>query len=307
MARPSKNNAEYFSHDADMRNNRKVKALRRRFSHKGYAVWCFILETLTDADYFEIKFDEVTQDLLAADFDITNEELQSIVAYCVKIRLLQMKDDTLYCEALKQRFSGLIEKRRYDYERYLRYKKKAKSVSDTESKVNEVKTNENEDFHRENNVEMDNEDSFHRENSTVKYSIENNSKEESKGKYIFLTYYNYAHARFENMGKEEFLKEYFSSYTRVDDLCKTFKVTKEKLYSLAEEVLRFWELDNVYHIDMKDAFNHMRNHIEKLVNKERTPEAEEYPTKKRRTAKTTEAKPKREMNYDDTDFGSIDK
>lgn len=307
MARPSKNNAEYFSHDADMRNNRKVKALRRRFSHKGYAVWCFILETLTDADYFEIKFDEVTQDLLAADFDITNEELQSIVAYCVKIRLLQMKDDTLYCEALKQRFSGLIEKRRYDYERYLRYKKKAKSVSDTESKVNEVKTNENEDFHRENDVEMDNEDSFHRENSTVKYSIENNSKEESKGKYIFLTYYNYAHARFENMGKEEFLKEYFSSYTRVDDLCKTFKVTKEKLYSLAEEVLRFWELDNVYHIDMKDAFNHMRNHIEKLVNKERTPEAEEYPTKKRRTAKTTEAKPKREMNYDDTDFGSIDK
>ena len=185
MARPSKNNAEYFSHDADMRNNRKVKALRRRFSHKGYAVWCFILETLTDADYFEIKFDEVTQDLLAADFDITNEELQSIVAYCVKIRLLQMKDDTLYCEALKQRFSGLIEKRRYDYERYLRYKKKAKSVSDTESKVNEVKTNENEDFHRENDVEMDNEDSFHRENSTVKYSIENNSKvKESKEKKI---------------------------------------------------------------------------------------------------------------------------
>ena len=307
MARPSKSNAEYFSHDADMRNNRKVKALRRRFSHKGYAVWCFILETLTDADYFEIKFDEVTQDLLAADFDITNEELQSIVAYCVKIRLLQIKDDTLYCEALKQRFSGLIEKRRYDYERYLRYKKKAKSVSDTESKINEVKTNENEDFHRENDVEMNNEDSYHRENSTVKESIVNNSKEESKGKYIFLTYYNYAHARFENMGKEEFLKEYFSSYTRVDDLCKTFKVTKEKLYSLAEEVLRFWELDNVYHIDMKDAFNHMRNHIEKLVNKERTPEAEEYPTKKRRTAKTTEAKPKREMNYDDTDFGSIDK
>ena len=181
MARPSKNNAEYFSHDADMRNNRKVKALRRRFSHKGYAVWCFILETLTDADYFEIKFDEVTQDLLAADFDITNEELQSIVAYCVKIRLLQMKDDTLYCEALKQRFSGLIEKRRYDYERYLRYKKKAKSVSDTESKINEVKTNENEDFHREKDVEIDNEDKFHRENSTVKYSIENNSKEESKG------------------------------------------------------------------------------------------------------------------------------
>lgn len=299
MARPSKNNAEYFSHDADMRNNRKVKALRRRFSHKGYAVWCFILETLTDADYFEIKFDEVTQDLLAADFDITNEELQSIVAYCVKIRLLQMKDDTLYCEALKQRFSELLEKRRYNRERLETLRKKHKNAVTT--------TDNNDNCCDNNSMKTGDNDNCCDNNSTVKYSIENNSKEESKGKYIFLTYYNYAHARFENMGKEEFLKEYFSSYTRVDDLCKTFKVTKEKLYSLAEEVLRFWELDNVYHIDMKDAFNHMRNHIEKLVNKERTPEAEEYPTKKRRTAKKTEAKPKREMNYDDTDFGSIDK
>ena len=40
-----------------------------------------------------------------------------------------------------------------------------------------MKTNENEDFHRENDVEIDNEDSFHRENSTVKESILNNSKE----------------------------------------------------------------------------------------------------------------------------------
>ena len=299
MARPSKNNAEYFSHDADMRNNRKVKALRRRFSHKGYAVWCFILETLTDADYFEIKFDEVTQDLLAADFDITNEELQSIVAYCVKIRLLQMKDDTLYCEALKQRFEVLVEKRKNDRERLAALRRKNKIVATT--------TNNDDNCRSDNSTKTSENDNCRSDNSTVKKSILNNIKEESKGKYIFLTYYNYAHARFENMGKEEFLKEYFSSYTRVDDLCKTFKVTKEKLYSLAEEVLRFWELDNVYHIDMKDAFNHMRNHIEKLVNKERTPEAEEYPTKKRRTAKTTEAKPKREMNYDDTDFGSIDK
>lgn len=296
MARPSKNSAEYFSHDADMRNNRKVKALRRRFSHKGYAVWCFILETLTDADYFEIKFDEVTQDLLAADFDITNEELQSIVAYCVKIRLLQMKGDTLYCDALKQRFEVLVEKRKNDRERLAALRRKNKIVATT--------TNNDDNCRSDNSTTTNNDDNCRSDNSTVKYSKEKESKE----KYIFLTYYNYAHARFENMGKEEFLKEYFSSYTRVDDLCKTFNVTKEKLYSLAEEVLRFWELDNVYHIDMKDAFNHMRNHIEKLVNKERSPaEVEATPTKKRRTAKTTETKPKREMNYDDTDFGSIDK
>lgn len=304
MARPSKNNAEYFSHDADMRNNRKVKALRRKFSHKGYAVWCFILETLTDADYFEIKFDEVTQDLLAADFDITNEELQSIVAYCVKIRLLQMKDDTLYCEALKQRFTGLVEKRRYDYERYLRYKKKAKSVSDTESKVNEVKTNENEDFHRENDVEMDNEDSFHRENSTVKYSIENNSKEESKEKYINDDDDN-AHTRVRKTDKEEFLREYFDRDV-ISKYCKKTGITVERYKEMAKKILEKWEIDGVTHVNAERARVHLRTTVEAILQRERS-QAEEKPTQKKRSGKTTEAKPKREMNYDDTDFGSIDK
>lgn len=173
MARPSKNNAEYFSHDADMRNNRKVMALRRKFSHKGYAVWCFILETLTDADYFEIKFDEVTQDLLAADFDITNEELQSIVAYCVKIRLLQMKGDTLYCDALKQRFSELLEKRRYNRERLDTLRKKHKNAVTT--------TDNNDNCCNNNSMKTSENDNCCNNNSTVKYSIENNSKEESKG------------------------------------------------------------------------------------------------------------------------------
>ena len=52
MARPKKNNAEYFTHDADMRNDVKIKALRRKFSHTGYAVWNYLLETLTDSDFF---------------------------------------------------------------------------------------------------------------------------------------------------------------------------------------------------------------------------------------------------------------
>lgn len=121
MARPTKNNAEYFSHDADMRNDVKVKALRRNFSHKGYAVWCFILETLTDTDFFELDFDEVNKELLAADFDITVDELDEIVNYCLKINLLQMTDENrLFSAAHQRRFSGLITKRERDRERISR-------------------------------------------------------------------------------------------------------------------------------------------------------------------------------------------
>ena len=121
MARPQKNSAEYFSHDADMRNDVKVKALRRKFQHKGYAVWCFILEALTDGEYFEIDYSELNREFLAADFDVSVEELEQIVDYCCRIGLLQLSaDNRLYSDAHRRRFSWLIEKRRRDRERLAR-------------------------------------------------------------------------------------------------------------------------------------------------------------------------------------------
>lgn len=111
MARPKKLNADYFSHDADMRNDVKIKALRRKFSHMGYAVWCYLLETLTDNNNFEIPYDEITIELLAADFDVETEDLKNIIAYCLKIGLLQQDHDTLYSQTLKQRFTPLLDYR----------------------------------------------------------------------------------------------------------------------------------------------------------------------------------------------------
>ena len=65
MARPRKNNAEYFSHDANMRSDRKIIALRAKYGLEGYAVRCMILETLAGADNFQITFDEMEIELLA--------------------------------------------------------------------------------------------------------------------------------------------------------------------------------------------------------------------------------------------------
>ena len=164
MARPSKNNAEYFSHDADMRNDVKIKALRRRFSHKGYAVWCFILETLTDTDYFEIDFNEVSQELLAADYDIMVEELREIVQYCELIGLLQITpENKVFSAAHQRRFSGLINKRERDRERLQTLINKRKQA---ETEVIEAKTSENEDYRSDNS------------HSKVKESKGEKSKEE---------------------------------------------------------------------------------------------------------------------------------
>lgn len=111
MARQNKNDAEFFSHDADMRNDIKVTALRRKFSHTGYAVWCFMLETLTDSEDFEIEYDEVNQELLAADFDVPVDKLKDIIDYGVRIGLFQHEDGKLYSAALKRRFIPLLEAR----------------------------------------------------------------------------------------------------------------------------------------------------------------------------------------------------
>lgn len=111
MARQNKNDAEFFPHDADMRNDIKVTALRRKFSHTGYAVWCFMLETLTDSEDFEVEYDEVSQELLAADFDVPVDKLKDIIDYSVRIGLLQHESGKLYSEALKKRFIPLLEAR----------------------------------------------------------------------------------------------------------------------------------------------------------------------------------------------------
>lgn len=111
MAKPIKLCAEYFYHDADMRNDIKVKALRRKFPHVGYAVWNFLLEVLTDSDGFEIEFTPLNQELLAADFDVSVETLSEIVNYCLTLELLQKTEDgkNLYSGALQKRLQAVID------------------------------------------------------------------------------------------------------------------------------------------------------------------------------------------------------
>ena len=86
MARPRKLNADWFPHDVNERNKPMVKAIRRKFSHLGYAVWTYLQETLTSSDLFRIKWDDVTVELLAADYDVEPEDLIAIVEYAVKNR-----------------------------------------------------------------------------------------------------------------------------------------------------------------------------------------------------------------------------
>lgn len=116
MPKPNKNSADYFSHDCDMRNDIKIRALRRKYGNTGYAVWCFMLETLTGSDNFITDYSPVSKELMAADFDIQVSELEAIISYCVQLNLLQMTDDNkVFSRAHQRRFEDMLirrEKRR---------------------------------------------------------------------------------------------------------------------------------------------------------------------------------------------------
>ena len=115
MARPLKHNAEYFSHDCIMRNDPKIKALRRKYSHTGYSVWNMLLELLTSNEYFEYEWNELNIELLAPDFDIDAEQLNEIINYCIKLNLLKITNGYLHCERLTQRLEQSVLVRRKDY------------------------------------------------------------------------------------------------------------------------------------------------------------------------------------------------
>tara|TARA_R110002020_G_scaffold167532_1_gene355873 strand:+ start:167 stop:835 length:669 start_codon:yes stop_codon:yes gene_type:complete len=131
MARPKRHNADYFSHDAGMRNDPKVKALRNKFGNDGYAVWGMMLEVLTASDYFTRSIDEIEIEILSADFGIEPELFSEILSYMVRLRLLQTGDNCEYLsQKLSDRMQSVVDKRRNS---------KPKGVSVTESTQSKVK------------------------------------------------------------------------------------------------------------------------------------------------------------------------
>lgn len=164
MARPKKNNADYFSHESEMRNDVKIKALRRKFSHTGYAVWNYLLEVLTDAEGFAIRWEELDIELYAADFDLDTTELTDIVNYCIKLGLLQISNNMLYCDNLTSSFEGLMNKRG----------RTARTPESKDSAVSVAETPQKESFcNRNPNNSAVSEAEIHRvEKSKVEYSKE---------------------------------------------------------------------------------------------------------------------------------------
>lgn len=139
MARPRKNNADYFSHDKDMRNDPRIRSLRRKYSHEGYAAYNYLLELLTDSDNFRHDWNEMSIEIMAGDFDMDPQTLICIVDYMVeKLALFTMQEGAIWNETLIKRFQPLISKRDRDAARYSPQETPTKAVPASEKPKAEV-------------------------------------------------------------------------------------------------------------------------------------------------------------------------
>ena len=111
MARPIKNYCEYFPHDRDMRNHRKVKAIRTKYGITGYAIWSMILEYLTGIDSNVFEYSDVELELMAGDFGVSATEIRDVLDYCIKLEMLFLNNGFINSESLDERLKPVYEKR----------------------------------------------------------------------------------------------------------------------------------------------------------------------------------------------------
>lgn len=112
MARPKKDNADYFPHESGMRNDDRIKALRKKFKLNGYAIWNMLLEYLTAKDFFQFEYNDFTLEIIAGDFDADKTEIQEVISYCITLGLLQQKGTFIACSRLEKGLEPLLSKRK---------------------------------------------------------------------------------------------------------------------------------------------------------------------------------------------------
>lgn len=140
MGRPSKNNADYFSHDADASADEKILYLESYFGLTGYAFYFKFLEILTRADYFEIELSDLKKPIYAKKIGVSMPEFESILLECIKIGLLIKSGNKVYSEGLKKRLSPLETKREKYRQKILLEdeKNKKKIIMDVENPILDV-------------------------------------------------------------------------------------------------------------------------------------------------------------------------
>lgn len=144
MARPKKDNAEYFPHEAGMRNDDRVKALRKKYKLQGYAIWNMLIEYLAGKENFRFEYNDFTMEIIAGDFDAEVPDIQNVISYCLTLGLLQQEEGFIVCKRLEKGLQPLLSKRKRDRDKVIASENPQSKGENSKGEERKVKQSEGE-------------------------------------------------------------------------------------------------------------------------------------------------------------------
>lgn len=103
---------EYFEHSYNLRNDFKVRVLRNKFGIEGYGIYLCLIEIL--AERGEIRCDSVSTEGIALDLNITVNQLNEVLDFCIGAELLTKESDAIFSKYIRSesnKLAALKEKR----------------------------------------------------------------------------------------------------------------------------------------------------------------------------------------------------
>lgn len=145
-----KNNADWFSHDADASSDEKVVYLESVFGHTGYAVYFKFLECMTRSDGFKLQWNDIKKAIYASKFGISVTEMDRFITECCRqeVKAFEIESGYIFSPGLIKRLEPLLSKREYNRQKYQEQKQAVEEKQDngsisvtemTQSKVKERK------------------------------------------------------------------------------------------------------------------------------------------------------------------------
>jgi hypothetical protein len=96
--------AYYFSHDANARNDIKIKAMMSRYGYEGYGMYWAIVEMLRETKDYELPMEDYTFLALQREFNGCSTDVQQYISDCIEtFKLFETNGQTFWSNSLKKR------------------------------------------------------------------------------------------------------------------------------------------------------------------------------------------------------------
>ena len=144
MARPMKNNLDYFSHDTDAVNDEKIELFRSAFGNDGYAFYFILLERIYRADGAKLDLSKNIFIVgLANKIMVSVQKFNEMLETAFELEIFDLEvfqnEKVLTSKGIQKRFDKIMGERQKQ-----RAKKSAKT--DDNQEFSPVKTDDNQEF-----------------------------------------------------------------------------------------------------------------------------------------------------------------